>query len=247
MEVILKRAVGIFLLACFLMTGSVAYAEKSSSFVTSSGAEVDLFSKEFKEKNDKIKETYTVIDGKGTEIEDNASLFDLKEMSKEPVKVVSPFVPGGQWNNGSFLISTDLLIKKSDVSSETLDRFLYGTNLVGLGRAFKKAEEDHGVNALFLMGLAIHESNAGTSRIALTKNNLFGFQAYDASPFESAKSFMTREEGIDTVAKYLSKNYLTPGGKYFRGYSIEAVNIHYATDPNWARGIKIRISNFLKK
>ncbi|MDO4793120.1 MAG: glucosaminidase domain-containing protein [Filifactor alocis] len=243
----MKRALGVFLLVCFLMTGSVSYAEKGSSFVTSNGAEVDLFSREFKDDDDKIKESYVVIDGQGSEIEDNASLFDLKEVSKEPVKLISPFVMGGQWNDGRFLISTDILIKKSEVSSETLERFLRGTNLAGLGKAFKKAEQDHGVNALFLMGLAIHESNAGTSRIAVTKNNLFGFRAYDSSPFESAKAFVTREEGIDTVARYLSKNYLTPGGRYFRGYSIEAVNVHYATDPNWAKGIKIRISNFLKK
>ena len=56
--------------------------------------------------------------------------------------------------------------------------------------------------------MAIHESGWGSSKIAKDKKNLFGFGAYDRSPYDSAVTFATYEEGIETVAKYLVKNYI---------------------------------------
>ena len=143
------------------------------------------------------------------------------------------------------LIASSNVREKSKVSASYIDSKLQGTALEGLGSAFKKAEEEHGVNALFLLGLAIHESNYGTSRIAKDKNNLFGFQAYDNSPYSSAKGFKSFDESIDTVAKYLSENYLQPDGKYFNGYSISSIGKKYATDPNWANGIENRIKKLI--
>lgn len=77
---------------------------------------------------------------------------------------------------------------------------------------FYYAEQEYGINGIFLASLAIHESGWGTSRIALDKNNLFGYQAYDASPYISAKQFETYEEGIDLVARVLIKYYLNSSG-----------------------------------
>lgn len=135
----------------------------------------------------------------------------------------------------------------SNVSSEYIDEKLKGTPMEGLGKAFKAAEQKYGVNALFLTSVAIHESGFGNSRIAKDKNNLFGFQAYDRSPYSSAGTFKTKEEGIMTVAKYLSENYLSENGKYFSGYSVDSIGKKYASDPNWANAVKNRMDKLSNK
>ena len=44
----------------------------------------------------------------------------------------------------------------------------------------------YGVNALVMFGIACNETAYGTSNIAKTKNNLFGLNAVDSSPGQSA-------------------------------------------------------------
>lgn len=141
------------------------------------------------------------------------------------------------WNN---------LRKLSGLTAQQMTAFLKDTNLESLGEAFIKAEEEYKVNAIFLAALAMHESNNAKSRIAVDKLNLFGYKAYDADPYNSAQKFSSLEEGIFTVAKMLSQSYLTPGGKYFNGYSIDHINIKYATDKNWGNGIIKRANAFLE-
>ncbi|GAB6107329.1 glucosaminidase domain-containing protein [Fusibacter bizertensis] len=133
----------------------------------------------------------------------------------------------------------------SGASASAIDEKLKGTDLEGLGASFVKAESDYGVNAWFLTGVAILESGYGTSKIALDKNNLFGFQAYDATPYASAATFSTKSESIDYVAKYLSEAYLTPGGTYYNGTSVDSIGQRYATDQNWSSKVKKIMANLL--
>lgn len=112
---------------------------------------------------------------------------------------------------------------------------------------FYNLEAKYNINGLFVAAIGIHESAWGTSNIALSKKNLFGFGAYDSDPYNSAVSFDTYEDGIDTVAKVLARDYLnkagteingeTATGKYYNGTSIGAVNIKYATDTNWGTAV----------
>ncbi|MDO4667876.1 MAG: glucosaminidase domain-containing protein [Streptococcus sp.] len=146
---------------------------------------------------------------------------------------------------GAVIFSEDVTVP-STVSADFIDSRLAGTPMAGLGKAFKKAERDHGVNAIFLTGLAIHESDYGRSQIAQAKHNLFGFMAYDSSPFSSAGNFATFDDGIDQVARYLSQHYLRPDGQFYNGKSIAAINVKYASDKSWSDKIMIRIRNFLK-
>lgn len=134
----------------------------------------------------------------------------------------------------------------SGASAEVLNERFKGTAFEGLGDSFADAEKKYGINAWFLSGLAIHESNYGNSRIAQDKNNLFGFMAYDASPYSSAAQYGSRGDSIDAVAKYLSEQYTNPEGKYFNGTSVDSIGKRYATDPNWAAGINRRISALMK-
>ncbi|WP_353893501.1 glucosaminidase domain-containing protein [Proteinivorax hydrogeniformans] len=127
------------------------------------------------------------------------------------------------------------LTNRSAITAYEIDNFiLKGTPLEGLGSAFIQAEIEHGVNAFFLLALAVHESGWGRSDIARDKNNLFGYGAYDKNPYKYARAFSTKEEGIDTVARHLARNYLTPGARYYSGgFTLKHVNNRYASDPHW--------------
>lgn len=134
---------------------------------------------------------------------------------------------------------------KSNATAASIDEKLTGTPMAGLGAEFVKAEEKYGVNAWFLTGLAIHESGYGTSAIAKDKNNLFGYQAYDNTPYESARVFSTVGEGIDRVAENLASAYLSEDGTYFNGYGLEDINKRYATDKNWASAVKAHMQRLM--
>ena len=139
--------------------------------------------------------------------------------------------------NSSDEISFNMdLRKRSKYTAKDYNVMLKGTNLEGLGTSFKKCD-DIGVNSLFMIALACHESNYGKSFLSINKNNLFGFKAYDREPYNSAKYFSSKEECIEYVANYIYNNYLSENGIYFNGYTISSINIKYATDKTWANKI----------
>lgn len=120
------------------------------------------------------------------------------------------------------------------------------TNLVfqSNAQAFYQAEQNYHINGLFLASMAIHESAWGTSQIANDKKNLFGYGSYDSTPYESSYEFETYAEGIDLVAKVLTKYYINPPGTkiygnelavatYYHGSTLKDVNQRYASDPDW--------------
>ena len=141
--------------------------------------------------------------------------------------------------------------KQSNLSLEQFEKIFenisYDKNDIFKENAkyFYYAEEQYDINGVFLAAIGVHESAWGTSSIAMNKNNLFGFCAYDIDPYNSATNFGTYAEGIDLVARVLKKNYLSPAGtilpdgstasgRYNCGNTISSVNVHYATDKNWA-------------
>ncbi|HPT61015.1 MAG TPA: glucosaminidase domain-containing protein [Bacillota bacterium] len=122
----------------------------------------------------------------------------------------------------------------SGVSVYQLDAVLNGTSLQGLGSAFVNAENKYHMHAVYLLAHAIHESDFGRSQIARDKYNLFGFMAYDSNPYASAKKFESFEQCIDYCAGYIKRQYLTKGGKWYEGPTLRGMNVHYATDKQWA-------------
>lgn len=113
---------------------------------------------------------------------------------------------------------------------------------------FYELEEKYNINGLFVAAIGIHESNWGTSNIAVQKKNLFGYGSYDSDPYNGSYLFESYQYGIETVAKTLVKNYLNPAGTaiydgetatgaYYNGPNIEAVNVRYASDQNWSNRI----------
>ena len=109
---------------------------------------------------------------------------------------------------------------------------------------FYNMEQKYNVNGFFLAAIGIHESAWGTSTIAQNKKNLFGYGSYDSDPYNMSYSFNNFSDGIELVAKMLVKYYLNPAGttiynnelavgSYYNGSTIKAVNVRYASDPEW--------------
>lgn len=102
---------------------------------------------------------------------------------------------------------------------------------------FYNAEQEYQINGIFLAAIGIHESAWGTSTLAKTKNNLFGYGAYDRDPEGCANEFESYEDAINTVASALKTNYLTTTGSYYNGTTAAAVNIKYASDEKWSEKV----------
>ncbi len=84
--------------------------------------------------------------------------------------------------------------------------------------------------------------------MAQNKFNLFGFAAYDRDPYNSAKTFESYEDAINTVAEALSTKYLhvagtnisdgiVATGSYFNGTNVKSVNVRYASDEAWGEKV----------
>ncbi len=142
------------------------------------------------------------------------------------------------------------LNQSTDLSLEDYKKILSGNSadrnhvIEENAEAFYNADKTYHMNGVFLAAMAIHESGWGMSTIANDKKNLFGYGAYDRSPYESSFSFETYAEGIDLVAKVLVKYYIneegTPiygeevaKGSYYNEPTVVGVNVRYASDGEW--------------
>ena len=113
---------------------------------------------------------------------------------------------------------------------------------------FYEMEQKYNINGIFLASIGIHESAWGTSTIANDKKNLFGYGAYDWSPYQSSYDFDDYKIGIDTVAKALAKYYLNEAGTkvtdteiatgaFYNEPTVSGVNKRYASDTEWANKV----------
>lgn len=135
-----------------------------------------------------------------------------------------------------FTVDTDLTIPSGETAA-SLDQFLAGSVLAGLGASFMQAETTYHVSARYFVAHAILESGWGTSAIAQYKYNLFGFGADDANPYGDAMTFTSFDACIQYVAQFIETNYLTAAGKFYHGRTLRGMNVDYASDPNWAEKI----------
>lgn len=167
----------------------------------------------------------------------------VKELEEQVVKLEERAkLPSVSRGSSLRPVSNDLT-KPSGVTEERIEEVLKGTKLEGLAEYYIQAERDYGINAKFLVSLSIEESGWGKSNIAITKNNLFGFQAYTKNT-SKASTFSSKGECILFVGKYIAENYLTEGGKHYNGVTVESVHKKYAENPKWARNIKSHMNRF---
>ncbi len=175
-----------------------------------------------------------ILSSKLTSSKANPEILEANRIQKIKLKVNEDMA----LNKSSGLTLGDF---KRILSNNSRDRYNVFENAA---EDFYKADIKYNVNGVFLASIGIHESAWGTSKIAVDKKNLFGYGAYDSSPYESAFSFNTYYEGIEILAKSLSKNYLNPPGTvlstgeiatgaYYNGNTAASVNIRYASDTLW--------------
>jgi len=135
-----------------------------------------------------------------------------------------------------FTVDTNLTLPSGETAA-SLNQFLSGSALAGLGASFMLAETTYHVSARYFVAHAILESAWGTSAIAFYKHNLFGFGADDANPFGDAMTFPSFDACIQFVAQFVETHYLTVGGQFYHGPTLRGMNVDYASDPNWAEKI----------
>ncbi|QHW35654.1 glucosaminidase domain-containing protein (plasmid) [Paenibacillus rhizovicinus] len=173
-----------------------------------------------------------------------------EENNRDSIYTVDPVAVPGQ--SGTGYANMDLNTP-SGISAEAINKAFSGTPLAGLGQAFVAVETSIPpvrnpktgqtvqiagvINGLYLAAHAAWETGWGDSRIFRDKNNMFGYGAYDSSPYESAWTFDSKQHCINFAAQQIKRDYLLPDGKYFGGATLVGMNKKYATDKNWANGI----------
>lgn len=133
----------------------------------------------------------------------------------------------------SIYVNANDVTVPSNASVEKLNSAIEGTGLAGFGNVYIEAESQYGINAIYLLSLTIWESDWGESVLAVNKNNVSGYMAYDHDPYNSAKSYECKSESILDTARLISRGYVREGRT-----SLRSIGEKYATDTNWANGIE---------
>ena len=103
--------------------------------------------------------------------------------------------------------------------------------MVGLGETFSRAEQEYGVNALFLISICEFESANGTSSLARNRNNLAGLGGSG-----NWASFSSFEDCVEYLAELLSSEYLNPDSSFFHGFTTKGVCQTYCGgSPHWIK------------
>ena len=132
---------------------------------------------------------------------------------------------------------------KTSYTSDDINRYFEqytpsDSLLRNTGNYFIKAQNEYGTNAALLVGIAMNESDRGTSNLAKTKFNVFGTNAKDGY-VENADKFSSIEECIIRVSNYsFSNGYFNPKSWKYNSSSLGnkslGANVRYASDPFWS-------------
>lgn len=140
----------------------------------------------------------------------------------------------------------------SNINKDEMEEVLKNTkgakSMAHLANTFVEAEKKYEVNAFFMAGIVALESGFATSRRAVEDNNLTGYEVYTDK--SKGKLFLNQQESILQTAKNLSENYLKEGSKYYKGLSVDAIQINYCPDEefdkNWEGEVNSLSNSFLE-
>ena len=127
------------------------------------------------------------------------------------------------------------LTQVSHFTKDEMKKVLSGTELSDCAPYFVECEKNYGINALFIAGIAIHESGWGTSRRAREDNNLTGYGV--TSDVAHGINGKSRRNNLLRTARCLKNSYLTEGAKFYEGTSVSAVNVRYCVGNEWAPAV----------
>jgi len=179
--------------------------------------------------------TYYSYDGHYFYTDYDKMLSDYKSSTrKNSVNASNPF-----YNYFQYLPLRSSSNYTSSEMKTLLNRKVSSTSkLRNTGNTFVSNQDIYGTNTLLMIGIAANESAWGASNISQSKNNLFGLNAVDSSPGQSANYYSSVTSCIkDFSETYLSKRYLRPGYTYYNGGYLgdkaSGMNVSYASDPYW--------------
>jgi hypothetical protein len=162
----------------------------------------------------------------------------LKAMGSTGIAVASGLSLTG--TAAAYTIDSDLK-QTANVTGGQLDTAIDAISpespLIGLGDTWIDVQNNRNINAIYMVAHAALESAWGESDIAQEKQNIYGFDARDICPAECADEYASFEQCIRQVMEYIDNEYLTPGGTYYEGATLRGMNVHYATDNQWAEKI----------
>lgn len=106
---------------------------------------------------------------------------------------------------------TSIVESDSGLTEAHIAKIFEGTALSGheLEQAILEIEDEYGINAYFTIAVMKLESGNGKSRLAKSKNNLFGLNAVDGG--NKAFSFKTKGDSVRRFGQLLSKHYVNKG------------------------------------
>ncbi|WP_193726874.1 glucosaminidase domain-containing protein [Paenibacillus guangzhouensis] len=163
---------------------------------------------------------------------------DVVKMTKRPARTI-PKPVATEPAKPTSSIQSD-----SGLSEEHIAQLFKGTALAGheLEEAVLEIEEQYGINAYFTIAVMKLESGNGKSKLAKTKNNLFGLNATGGSN-KNAFNFKSKGASVEKFGQLLSKNYVK------KGYTtIEKVATKYCpVNPKWPSLVKGIMKSDYKK
>ncbi len=112
------------------------------------------------------------------------------------------------------------------------------STIYGEADHYLNAEYMYGANAMAMLGISINESARGTSSLAIKKNNIFGHNAVDSSPFASGTSYLDIRSSINSHAYYyVNYGYSEVADSRYHGGHFgnkdTGMNHDYASDVYW--------------
>lgn len=183
---------------------------------------------------------------------------------------VSRFLNTSHQTSDTWMYTFLDLDRSQNIASSTLNnRLLRGKGtLNNQGSAFLNASKTYGVNEVYLISHAIHETGNGTSTLAqgvrLNSNgnissngkkyyNIYGIGAYDYNPVLAGARY-AQQMGWDTPAKaiigganFISQSYFNRGQTTLYSMRWNPANpgtYQYATDVNWAYATARNLQNY---
>lgn len=93
------------------------------------------------------------------------------------------------------------------------------------------------IDPLLFLAITIHESDWGRSKIAIDKNNYWGWGAVDSDPYNKAWYFSTPFGGLAIVSRLWTALYLTQGAKYYTNKTLKGMNQRYSSDQKWCEKV----------
>lgn len=107
------------------------------------------------------------------------------------------------------------VFRPTGLTAYHFNHILAGTAMEGLGDAFAGMEANHGVNGLFAIAVANHESAYGKSRLARNNNNLFGMKGRNGW-----MRFPTKQANVLYFGELMNRSW-------YKGKSVRAIGKIY--------------------